>query len=113
VACDHTADPDPASARWQHEIECARDISHARGLTPGELVDLFARAGLGGIRLEEEQHQLDFDEWFDRGTPGRAKAEVRAALLAGCARGFSPEARADGGVTIHLSWSLVRGVRPA
>jgi SAM-dependent methyltransferase len=111
VAVDHTTDPDPAAARWHQELELARDRSHAANLAPGALVDLFARAGLGELRLTEVPFEMDFDEWFDRGTPVAPKAEVRARLLAGRARGFEPYARADGGVGIRCLLAFVRGVK--
>lgn len=112
VASDHVADPDPERAAWHARIELDRDRTHTRNLTPGELVDVFARAGLVALRLVEEPLELDFDEWFDRGTPRAEKAEVRRMLLAGRARGFEPAQRSDGGVTIRLVRALVRGERP-
>ncbi len=113
VASDHVADPDPDRARWHAEIEVARDATHVRNLTAGELADTFARAGLVRIRVVEEALDLDFDEWFDRGTPQAPKEEVRRMLLAGRARGFEPVTRADGGVTIRAVRALVRGESPA
>ena len=113
VASDHVADPEPERARWHGEIEVARDVTHVRNLTAGELADAFARAGLTGIRLVEEPLELDFDEWFDRGTPRAPKDEVRRMLLAGRARGFEPVPRPDGGVTIRAVRALVRGARAA
>jgi SAM-dependent methyltransferase len=113
LVCDHITDPDPAKARWHHEIEIGRDVSHERCLTSGALVDLFARLGLERVGLVEEPRTLDFDEWFDRGTPGRPKADVRALALSGTARGFGIEPRPDGGISIHLVWTMVRGVVPA
>lgn len=112
VASDHVADPDPARARWMQEIEIARDTTHVRNVTSGELADLLARAGLAGISLAEEPAQLDFDEWFDRGTPRLDKAEVRRMLLSGTARGFEPDPRPDGRVAIRVVRALVRGVKP-
>jgi SAM-dependent methyltransferase len=113
VLCDHVTDPDPDKARWHHEIEIARDVSHERCFTSGALVDLLAGVGLERIELVEEPHTLDFDEWFDRGTPGRPKEEVRPALLAQSARGFRTARRADGGIDIGLVWATVRGARAA
>ena len=113
VASDHVADPDPARAAWHGRIELDRDGTHVRNLTSGALVDLLAGAGLGGVRLVEEALDLDFDEWFDRGTPRAPKEEVRRALLAGRARGFEPVPRADGGITIRAVRALVRGEKPA
>jgi SAM-dependent methyltransferase len=112
TASDHVADPDPARARFHQEIELARDRTHVRNLTPGELVDVFGRAGLSGVTLVEEPLDLDFDEWFDRGTPQAPKEEVRRMLLAGTARGFEPTAGPDGKVAIRLVRALVRGVKP-
>ncbi len=111
LASDITADPDPERRRWANGIETARDRTHTRSLTPGELLDVFAGAGLGDLRLSEEGVELDYDEWFDRGTPAEAKETVRARLLQGTARGFAPERRADGGVAIHVLRGVVRGVK--
>ena len=111
VASDHTTDPDPGPAAWHQEIERARDRTHTRNLTAGEFADLFARAGLSGVRLEEDSFELDFDEWFDRGTPDRPKANVRAMAEAGRARGFATLKRPDGGLSIRCVRVLVRGVR--
>jgi SAM-dependent methyltransferase len=113
IASDHTTDPDPERARWHQEIERARDRTHVRNLTPGELVDVLARAGLDQLRVFEEPFELDFDEWFDRGTPALQKDEVRRRVLAGSARGFDPVPRADGRLSIRSLRVLVRGVRPS
>jgi SAM-dependent methyltransferase len=111
VASDHVTDPDPAASRWHQEIERARDRTHVRNLSPGELVDAFARAGLSEIQSWEDAFELDFDEWFDRGTPALPKSAVRAVLLARKARGFTPHTRTDGGITIDCIRVVVRGVR--
>jgi SAM-dependent methyltransferase len=113
VVCDHTTDPDPERAAWHQEIERARDCSHVRCLAPGQIVDLVAALGLRDIRLEEEAYLLDFDEWFDRGTPAAAKQEVRQRLLAGPhARGFQATLLADDSVQMQLWLAMVRGVKP-
>ncbi len=113
VASDHVTDPDPAAAAWHQDVEVARDRSHTRNLSSGELVDALSRAGLDDLRLAEEPFVLDFDEWYDRSTPALPKEEVRRRLLAGSARTFRPEPRSDGGVTIRCVRALVRGVRRA
>lgn len=113
LASDIVADPDPERRRWAGEIEKARDRTHTRTLAPGELVDLFAGAGLADLRLAEEEVELDFDEWFDRGTPAEPKETVRARLLGGTSRGFAPERRPDGGVAIHVLRGVARGVKPS
>jgi SAM-dependent methyltransferase len=111
IACDQVTDPDPAAARWHQEIECARDRTHVRNLTSGELVDAFGRAGLRGVRLEEDPFELDFDEWFDRGTPALDKAEVRRRIRDGAARGFAPRDHDDGRISIRCLRALARGIR--
>ena len=111
VACDHAADADPSAAAWHQEIERARDRTHVRNLTSGELVDLLARVGMRRLELSEEEFELDFDEWFDRGTPAAGKAQVRQRLLAGRARGFEPHPRPDGGISIRCARALARGLR--
>jgi SAM-dependent methyltransferase len=108
---DHLTDPDPTRAAFHNEVERLRDKTHTRNLSGGQIVDLFAAAGLTDIRSEEDPFELDYDEWFDRGTPIATKAEVRARLLAGTARGFSPSAHADH-VRIACVRGLVRGVKP-
>jgi SAM-dependent methyltransferase len=112
VTSDHTTDADPERADWHNQVERWRDRTHTRSLTAGELAEVFARAGLRNIHLVEERFELDFDEWFDRGTPTRPKPEVRALLLSGPgARGFTPRDAGDGQVRI-VSWrALVRGVK--
>ncbi|MCA1829434.1 MAG: class I SAM-dependent methyltransferase [Myxococcales bacterium] len=110
IISDHTTDPDPEAARRHQEIECARDKTHTRNLTSGELADLFARAGLKRIELAEDEFDLDFDEWFDRGTPSMAKPAVRAMAESSDARGFRAESRPDGGLTLHCVRTLIRGL---
>ena len=64
----------------------ARPRPDARGeyLTSGGLVDALGRAGLVEVKLVEEPFELDFDEWFDRGTRGRRKrTSARGSLPAG------------------------------
>ena len=110
VVSDHVTDPDPARARWHQEIERGRDKSHVRNLTAGELADAFAAAGLSQVELVEDGFELDFDEWFDRGTPAVAKEDARRMLLAGRARGFDPQTRRpDGRITIRCVRVLIRG----
>jgi len=115
LAQDLAADPDPARAAAVHAIERGRDRTHVRTLAPGELVDLLGRAGLRDLRLGEEEILLDFDEWFDRGTPGAPKEEVRRKVLAlekAGSRGFVPRARPDGGIDILVLRMKVCGVFP-
>lgn len=113
VVCDHLSDPDPARADHHERLERARDRSHTRSLTGGRIVDLLAAAGLSQIALVEETYDLDFDEWFDRGSPDDTKENVRAALLNGPrVRGFAPAPRDDGSIAIRCIRAIVRGVVP-
>jgi SAM-dependent methyltransferase len=113
VVSDHTTDPVHEQAAWHQGIERLRDHTHTTCLTPGELVDLLAVAGLVDLRLSEDEFVLDFDEWFDRGTPAEPKHVVRDRLLdGGHARGFSPLQLSDGRVSIRCVRTLVRGRRP-
>ncbi len=90
-------------------IEIARDRNHTRNLIDGELVDLFAGAGLSDIRYVEESFKLDFDEWFDRGTPSDTKASVRSRLLSGpLIRSFQPYVSDDGLIRIDCFRAILR-----
>jgi len=112
AACDHTTDPDRAGRDWHQRIECARDHTHTRNPTPGEMVELLAAAGLNELRFIEEPLELDFDEWFDRGTPAEDKATVRLWLLSGStARGYLPQQQPDGRIRIDGWLGMVRGVK--
>ncbi len=113
VVCDHITDPSPAKAAHHAALEIARDRTHTRNLTAGEFVDLFARLGLREIRLLEESFTLDFDEWFDRGTPGDSKEAVREKLLTGpVIRGFRPTLQTNGSIRIDSIRAIIRGVKP-
>jgi SAM-dependent methyltransferase len=114
VLCDHTTDPDPEAARHHRELERARDHTHTDNLTPGAIVDLLVKSGLRELRLIEESFTLDFDEWFDRGTPADTKENVRTRLVSGpYIAGFSPTLLAGGAVRIDCRRSIVRGVKPS
>ena len=112
VLSDHTTDPDPALAERHQRFEWSRDTTHTNNLTAGAIVDLFAKVGLSGIESTEEAFTLDFDEWFDRGTPGVEKAELRQAILeTPRPRGFRASESDDGRVVIDCFRAIVRGVK--
>jgi 2-polyprenyl-3-methyl-5-hydroxy-6-metoxy-1,4-benzoquinol methylase len=114
VVNDHITDPDPGVAAHHGAIEIARDRTHTRNLPEVELVDLFERAGLTEVRLIEESFTLDFDEWFDRGTPIEEKATVRNWLVSGpTIRSFRPHVLENGSIRIDCIRAIVRGVKSA
>ena len=112
VASDHITDTDSSRAAFHRAIEVARDKTHTRNMTSGELADLFAAVGLDDIDLQEESFVLDFDEWFDRGTPADSKENVRHRILSGqAARGFDASLQPDGRIRIACVRTFVRGVK--
>ena len=112
VVSDHTTDPDFGRAERHQEFERARDTTHTRNFPPGAIVDLLARLGLGSIGLTEVAFTLDFDEWFDRGTPAEPKEAVRSRLRsAPPMRGFQPVPLDDGSVRIDCWQAIVRAVK--
>ncbi len=114
VACDHTTDPEPTRRAWHQRIECARDRTHTGNPTPAEMVELFVSAGLVQLCFLEEPLVLDFDEWFDRGTPSEDKATVRKWLLSGTtARGERPVLQEDSRVRMEGWIGIIRGVKAA
>jgi 2-polyprenyl-3-methyl-5-hydroxy-6-metoxy-1,4-benzoquinol methylase len=113
VLSDHTTDPDAARSALHEELERGRDKTHTRNLTAGALVDLFGEAGLVEVRMVEERFSLDFDEWFDRGTPSLSKFDVRTRLLASPnLRGFRPTVLNGGAIRIDCFRAIVRGTKP-
>ncbi|AMV39355.1 class I SAM-dependent methyltransferase [Planctomyces sp. SH-PL62] len=112
VLGDHITSPDPALARRHQEFEVGRDRTHTRNLTGGELVDLFADAGLNDVHYQEEAFALDFDEWFDRGSPSESKQSLREALETGLdARGFRVAPGQGATIRIECVYAIVRGRR--
>ncbi len=110
---DHVTDPDPTIAAHHAALEVARDKTHTRNLTGGEFVDVLARVGLVAVTYAEEPFTLDFDEWFDRGTPAQRKSSVRESLLGGPKiRSFRPQLGENGSVRIDCFRAIVRGVKP-
>ncbi len=110
ILSDHTTDPDPDRAEWHRRREEERDRTHTRNFTGGGIVDLLASAGLGDVRMVEESFTLDFDEWFDRGTPLVSKAEARTRILDGTrARGFLAGEGSGGSLTLSCWRAIARG----
>jgi SAM-dependent methyltransferase len=113
VACDHITSPLPEAAEIHQRLEFGRDRTHTTNLSSGRIVDLFATAGLIDVSLCEESFTLDFDEWFNRGTPTEPKDAFRAKLAAGVTvRGFTVAPGDGPAITIHCVRAIVRGVKP-
>jgi SAM-dependent methyltransferase len=113
VLNDHSASADRDLAVWHNGIEVLRDRTHTANLSPGAIVDLFTSVGLESIASIEERFTLDFDEWFDLGTPVASKAEVRARIEVGPpSRGFMGRSTSDGRLEIDCWRLIVRGVKP-
>ena len=109
---DHTTDAVAALAERHQRLEASRDTTHTRNLTAGAIVDLFTKIGLVDIESAEEAFTLDFDEWFDRGTPGVSKDELRRDILeTPQARGFRASESDSGRVVIDCFRVIVRGVK--
>jgi len=73
---------DGEAAAWREEIERLRDPSHWACRTPEQLREMGLAAGL---TLEHEQLiplDIDFDDWLERGSGGRAAAPMVDELLA-------------------------------
>lgn len=112
VLSDQTTDPTPESRSWHQGVERLRDHSHTSQATPGELADLLTVAGMESVHMLEETFVLDFDEWFDRGSPQREKAFVRRVVLSGPpTHGFRPQEQPDGRIRIECWRTTARGIK--
>jgi SAM-dependent methyltransferase len=113
VLSDHITDPSRQRADHHTALERARDRTHTRNLTGGELVDLLAGLGLSQISLVEDSFTQDFEEWFDRGAALETKSAVRERFLSGpVIRSFRSHLEGDGSVRINGVLAIVRGVKP-
>ena len=82
LVVDQLAPDDPDAAVALHEYETARDPSHMRLLSNGELQELFAANGLSLLHERREQESRDLERYLDlAGCEGdlRARAEALAA----------------------------------
>ena len=71
--------PDDAAAAALHEFETARDPSHTRLLTDGELRELFAANGLAVVRERREEEKRDLTAYLDlAGCEGERRARAEA-----------------------------------
>jgi 2-polyprenyl-3-methyl-5-hydroxy-6-metoxy-1,4-benzoquinol methylase len=88
VLSDIVADCDRDASAWREEIERLRDPSHWACLTAERLGEIGATAGLLVEREEIVPVDIDFDDWLERGSGGRAAAPLVDRLLgeqpAGC-----------------------------
>ena len=116
IAGDLVADEaDGEGALWREEIERLRDPSHWLCRTPGQLRAMGAEAGLA---LDHEQLiplDIDFEDWLERGSGGRAAAPLVDELLAQRPEGAESFRVAAGakGRRLHQRYWLGRWRRPA
>jgi ubiquinone/menaquinone biosynthesis C-methylase UbiE len=79
LVVDQLAPGDPAAAAALHEFETARDPSHARLLTDGELRKLFAANELSTLRERHEEERRDLSTYLDlAGCEGDRRAHAEA-----------------------------------
>jgi len=82
LVVDQLAPDDSAAAATFHEFETARDPSHTRLLTDGELRELFVANGLELLREQHEEERRDLARYLDLADSAgdsRARAEELAA----------------------------------
>jgi len=82
LVVDQLAPDDGTAATTLHEFETARDPSHTRLLTDGELREVFAANELALLRERHEQEPRDLARYLDLAGctgDGRARAEALAA----------------------------------
>ena len=82
LVVDQLAPDDATAAAPLHEFETARDSSHTRLLTDGELRELFAASELAVLRERHEEEPRDLTRYLDLAGcagDGRARAEAVAA----------------------------------
>ncbi len=81
VVSDFVTDDDGEAAAWQEGIERLRDPSHWALLTPSRIEAQAERAGLVADQQREVPFVIDFEEWLNRGSGGRANAELIGRLV--------------------------------
>jgi SAM-dependent methyltransferase len=105
---------DGQGALWREEIERLRDPSHWACRTPEQLRAMGSAAGLV---IEHEQLiplDIDFEDWLERGSGGRAASPLVDALLAQRPEGAESFRVTSGekGRRLHQRYWLARWRRP-
>lgn len=81
LVSDIVADADGEASAWREEIERLRDPSHWACLTPERLRRIGVAAGLSVEHEEALPVEIDFDDWLERGSGGRAAAGLVERLI--------------------------------
>jgi SAM-dependent methyltransferase len=105
---------DGEGASWREEIERLRNPSHWLCRTPGQLREMGSAAGL---TLEHERLiplDIDFEDWLERGSGGRAASPLVDELLAQRPEGAESfrVTPGDTGRRLHQRYWLGRWSRP-
>ncbi len=111
AVADHLTSPDPAAAAWHYEIERLRDPSHWRSLSADALGALGRQAGLVEVARRVTPFDLDWEEWLQRGSGGRANRLLIEGLLGEPPAGSGAVFRLDRG-RLHLSLGVFVWKRP-
>lgn len=81
LVADMVSDDDPAKAALHNTIERLCDPSHARALTRGEMLDMFAAEGLTVTSQSGLDSSYTLSEWLAHGAPPADRAERIRVLM--------------------------------
>ena len=110
VAVIDTVTPDdPTLASGVNELERLRDPSHTRALTHQELVSCIRDAGLGQVRTELRDIEVDFRRWADlTDTPREVREEIEQRMGKEEDTGMRPFV-SEGRMKFIQRWAIVVG----
>jgi ubiquinone/menaquinone biosynthesis C-methylase UbiE len=114
---DLIADPDPATAAVQNELERRRDPSHTRMLAAQELAAAVGGPEMGDVDVEIRSLMRPLDAWLEQArTPADVASAIRVRLndelSGGPVTGFGPET-VDGELHFRQTFASCLAVRNA